>query len=537
MPKKIKNQQTQNSSIYLDQNQTNVRPLRFTTFNFKKTCLINSLRGVPNVTEPIAGLPFVFGLMWNMERFEGYIFTALCSTNFLVSCLLFSKITREQREPYMDEVFHVPQAQKYCNGKFNEWDPMISTLPGLYLASVGVIKPVVWLADLTGKVVCSTAMLRFVNLLFNCGILYLLYLIICKLHLREKTRTASRRVLSALSLSTFPVLYFFNFLYYTDAGSTFFILFTYLMTLYGCHKASALLGACAVLFRQTNIIWVVFCASTLVAGKLDEAWKTDQVKKKDERSSQVPFSVSGVKRVLRFVLEFLTSPSHVKSVLLVSWPYAVVGVGFLVFVVFNEGIVVGDRMNHEACLNFPQIFYFFSFTLFFSLPTSLCYYRVLRFLQGLKKQPLFFLFVTGLCLFLVWKFTYVHKFLLADNRHFPFYVWKRLFQRHELVRFLLVPVYVYAGWNFLDLLKSRSLFWILAFLVCLLAVVIPQKLLEFRYYIIPYLMYRLHMPLPSLPRLLLEFLLYTAINAATIYIFISKTFHWSNSTATQRFMW
>lgn len=67
-----------------------------------------------------------------------------------------------------------------------QWDPMITTLPGLYLVSVGVIKPVVWLADLTGAVVCSTAMLRFVNLLFNCGNLYLLYLLICKLHLREK---------------------------------------------------------------------------------------------------------------------------------------------------------------------------------------------------------------------------------------------------------------------------------------------------------------------------------------------------------------
>lgn len=55
-----------------------------------------------------------------MEKFEGYIFTALCSTNFLISCLLFSRVTREQRGPYMDEIFHVAQAQKYCHGKFNE---------------------------------------------------------------------------------------------------------------------------------------------------------------------------------------------------------------------------------------------------------------------------------------------------------------------------------------------------------------------------------------------------------------------------------
>lgn len=55
-----------------------------------------------------------------MEKVEGYIFSALCSINFLVSCLLFSKVTREQRDPYMDEIFHVPQAQRYCKGKFKE---------------------------------------------------------------------------------------------------------------------------------------------------------------------------------------------------------------------------------------------------------------------------------------------------------------------------------------------------------------------------------------------------------------------------------
>ncbi|KAK6303057.1 hypothetical protein J4Q44_G00274120 [Coregonus suidteri] len=442
-----------------------------------------------------------------MEKFEGYIFTALCSTNFLVSCLLFSKITREQREPYMDEIFHVRQAQKYCYGKFNEWDPMITTLPGLYLASVGVIKPVVWLVDLSGKVVCSTAMLRFINLLFNCGILYLLYLIICKLHLKEKTKTASRRVLSAPVPVHLP--------------------------------SSALLGVFAIFFRQTNIIWVVFCAGTVVANKMDETWRTEQSKKKDDKSPcQIPFSVSGgVKRVMRFLFEFLTTANHMKAVMLVVWPYILVAVGFIVFIVLNDGIVVGDRTSHEACLNFPQLFYFFSFALFFSIPTSLCYHRALRFLQTLKKQPLLYLLVTGLCLLLVWKFTFVHKYLLADNRHFPFYVWKRIFQKHEAVRFALIPAYVFAAWNFMDTLKSRSLFWSLAFLVCLLAATVPQKLLEFRYFIVPYLLYRLHMPLPTLTRLVLEFLLYTAVNAATLYIFVNKTFQWPNSPAVQRFMW
>ncbi|KAL7827869.1 hypothetical protein AOLI_G00310210 [Acnodon oligacanthus] len=295
-----------------------------------------------------------------LGRFERYAFAALCSVNFFISCLLFSAVSREQREPYMDEIFHIPQAQKYCQGRFNEWDPMITTLPGLYLVSVGVIKPVVWLADFSGTILCSAAMLRFINLLFNCGNLYILYLIICRLHLKDKSRTAGRRVLSALTLSTFPVLYFFTFLYYTDAGSTFFTLFTYLMCLYGCHKASALLGICAILFRQTNIIWVAFCAGSVVAQKLDEAWRVEQSKKKEEKTpSQIPLGITTV----------------------------------------------------------------------------------------------------------------------------------------------------------------------------------PQKLLEFRYFILPYLLYRVHVPLPSLHRLVFEFGLYTAVNAATLYIFIYKTFHWPDSTAVQRFMW
>ena len=36
-----------------------------------------------------------------------------------------------QPSPYMDEVFHVPQAQNYCQHNFSHWDSMITTLPGL----------------------------------------------------------------------------------------------------------------------------------------------------------------------------------------------------------------------------------------------------------------------------------------------------------------------------------------------------------------------------------------------------------------------
>lgn len=34
-------------------------------------------------------------------------------------------------QPYMDEIFHIPQAQQYCKGNLRSWDPMITTPPGL----------------------------------------------------------------------------------------------------------------------------------------------------------------------------------------------------------------------------------------------------------------------------------------------------------------------------------------------------------------------------------------------------------------------
>jgi len=44
------------------------------------------------------------------------------------------------------------------------------------------------------------------------------------------------------------------------AGSTFFILYAYYYYLCGSYATSAILGMVALIFRQTNIIWVFFMA-------------------------------------------------------------------------------------------------------------------------------------------------------------------------------------------------------------------------------------------------------------------------------------
>jgi hypothetical protein len=39
-----------------------------------------------------------------------------------------------------------------------------------------------------------------------------------------------------------------------------------------------------------------------------------------------------------------------------------------------------------------------------------------------------------------------HPFLLSDNRHYTFYVWRRVFMLHPIMPYLLVPGYLACAW-------------------------------------------------------------------------------------------
>ena len=88
-----------------------------------------------------------------------------------------------------DEPFHVPQTQRYCAGRWREWDPKITTFPGLYLFGAALGRLVhaaqqllvgAWLIGggtppAAAPDLCSTAALRGVGLLFAAACLPLFY--------------------------------------------------------------------------------------------------------------------------------------------------------------------------------------------------------------------------------------------------------------------------------------------------------------------------------------------------------------------------
>jgi alpha-1,2-glucosyltransferase len=136
-----------------------------------------------------------------------------------------------------------------------------------------------------------------------------------------------------------------------------------------------------------------------------------------------------------------------------------------------------------------------------------------------------------------------HPFLLSDNRHFVFYIWRRTIKYHPVAKYLAVPIYYAAGWLVLETISySQSLLFVLGFITCTALTIVPSPLLEFRYFVLPYLFWRLHIS-PAVSnntkwRGISEYLWYEMINLTTLWIFVAKPFEWDSEPGkVQRFIW
>jgi len=122
------------------------------------------------------------------------------------------QVTDKVPEPYMDEIFHIPQARAYCAGNYTQWNPKITTLPGLYLFSVGLLRPLHVLGNSTGVFldVCSVAALRSVNILVGLTNLVLLHSLTRTRHGDKAGYSEDLGLWSSLNLSLVPPLFFCN---------------------------------------------------------------------------------------------------------------------------------------------------------------------------------------------------------------------------------------------------------------------------------------------------------------------------------------
>jgi alpha-1,2-glucosyltransferase len=172
--------------------------------------------------------------------------------------------------------------------------------------------------------------------------------------------------------------------------------------------------------------------------------------------------------------------------------------------------------------------------------------------------------------------TIIHPYTLADNRHYVFYVF-RIMRLYPAIKYLAVPVYYLCAWLTVQSLASPSIgqeasqrkrenrptndkadrqpcqvSFIIIWLATTALSVVTAPLVEPRYFIIPWLIWRLHVPnspaslsktrstskAPYDVRLVFETVWLLAINAAVSYTFLYRTFTWPSEPGNlQRFIW
>ncbi|XP_057323180.1 putative Dol-P-Glc:Glc(2)Man(9)GlcNAc(2)-PP-Dol alpha-1,2-glucosyltransferase [Microplitis mediator] len=449
----------------------------------------------------------------------------------LFTSLLFLFLNNIQPAYYIDEVFHVPQTQKYCNGSFLEWDKKITTLPGLYILSAILLAPFK---------LCVTIYLRGINLIGTFINLYLIYQILSTKKWVQKCKAENKSwlpLMVSLSITLLPPLYFWHFLYYTDVLSVNLVLTMFLLHERQCYKYSAIVGALGILVRQTNVIWLILLIGERIL-TIIEAETPQSISALRDRgiygtsiharliwNNVRHYTQRGIRPFASFLMDII---SHLKY-------QSVVILSFVVFIIWNKGIVLGDRSAHVPTIHLPQLFYFSIFTSGFAWPYMLPHVK--SYIQWIYKHWI----ITSLCLLImtviVHSNTLVHPYLLADNRHYVFYIWNKFMGRYHLAKYILIPFYGFSVYATVMCLQDMRYLSKVLYAGCISAVLIPQLLLEPRYFIIPYILIRLNFREPKLWQMSFELMTTLIINFIQFYIFVTKTFYWTDQEGPQRLSW
>jgi alpha-1,2-glucosyltransferase len=255
---------------------------------------------------------------------------------------------------------------------------------------------------------------------------------------------------------------------------------------------------------------------------------------------------------------------------------------------------VGDKSAHTATIHIPQMLYIWPYIAFFSAPIlvgpllrpvvallparfrTICRDSLNVHTGYVLPNLLFSGMFVAIGLIAVHLNTMVHPYTLADNRHYVFYVF-RIFRLYPATKYLGVPIYYVCAWLTIQSLALTStgeegaerkrddrptndetepqpcqVSFIIIWLATTALSVITAPLVEPRYFIIPWIMWRLHVPYNSASfsknrptnkasydlRLVLETIWLLAINAAVCYTFLYRTFTWPSEPGNlQRFIW
>lgn len=182
-----------------------------------------------------------------------------------------------------------------------------------------------------------------------------------------------------------------------------------------------------------------------------------------------------------------------------------------------------------------QIFYFSLFFLIFSPSIAFTYVELAA--KALKKHWIITIFANILLVIIIYTNTIVHPYMLADNRHYLFYVWNKFYGRFSWARFVVIPFYLLSSTILWYSISIRSAGFQVMYTLCTIVSIALQQLIEIRYFILPFLIARISSSSVKFKLLILELITYSIINVIVFYLFSTKEIYWENYNYVQRLIW
>lgn len=90
--------------------------------------------------------------------------------------------------------------------------------------------------------------------------------------------------------------------------------------------------------------------------------------------------------------------------------------------------------------------------------------------------------------------------------------------------------------------RTHGLYWVVGYTTCTALVLVPTPLVEPRYFLIPYMLLRIHAAAAvrsrrGWPWEWVEVGWNVLVNAVTVGVFLGRTFEWDGWEGPMRFMW
>lgn len=381
----------------------------------------------------------------------------------------------------VDETFHYPQIVNFLRHDYRQ-SPALTMLPGYHLAVSAV-------ASVFG--VSSVVWIRFIS--FCISLLSIAVFHLLAQHLRPKDADSK-----TFQYVFYPILYPFFFVIYTDVASLLMVLLGIFLTLKKRYYTAGLVGILACLVRQNNIIWVGLMFLLMAADALRERNAIGRQGFPEPTGNATGLAATVARSGAVYLAGFVL---------------------FVVFVIINKGVAVGDTEVYPSFTLHPENVYCMLFTFFFLfLPMNIA--NAAKIGRLMRRHRLGVFYSASFFILFMGTFEITHPYntepwaqWFVSNQVLSYFLQSPL---HKAVFFL--PVL----WSVLSLLCTR-LYAREFYLIYPLSIValLPLWHVDPRYFLPPFVLFLLFKEEDSRPVRLITYLLFVGASAYFLHSIVT----------------